>query len=327
MKLMIATGLGVGEVPSIGIPSRDVMAWQRERIESLGAAIENARQKGAEACLLAGGVLADGFVSQSLVQGVVETLSQSGIPVTYVPFMHEGEGIEGRVDVSALGLVRMGQEHMLEVPVGGADACIKTCFQEVSALDDRESRSVHGLLTVLRDDHDVTVGLPDGSFVQMGPLEPSSFADRASSGYLLIDFDGSSNTNHQWIPIARHPFVVRKVELEGLSNTRELVTLVGNAVKDVSRSACLRIELKGKIPLDVYINTDELAAQLGRFFTYVEIVDFCSLDLDVAALDTDVSLLGEFVRQVSEDDSLSEREKTRILRCGWNALNGKELAE
>ena len=38
-------------------------------------------------------------------------------------------------------------------------------------------------------------------------------------------------------------------------------------------------------------------------------------------------LYAEFVRQASGDDSLSETEKTRILRCGWNVLNGKELAE
>ena len=102
---------------------------------------------------------------------------------------------------------------------------------------------------------------------------------------------------------------------------------MGEAVKEVDRAACLRVELKGRMPLDVYINTEELAEQLGRYFFYVEVVDECERDLDIAELDTDVSLLAEFVRRVTGDDSLSEAEKTRILRCGWNVLNGKGLAE
>ena len=126
---------------------------------------------------------------------------------------------------------------------------------------------------------------------------------------------------------APHPFIVREVALEGLESSRELVTTVGEAVKDIDRNACVRIELTGRIPLDVYINTSELASQLERYFFYVEVADGCELDIDVADLETDVSLLAEFVRQVVGDDSLSETEKTRVLRCGWNVLNGKEPTE
>ena len=41
----------------------------------------------------------------------------------------------------------------------------------------------------------------------------------------------------------------------------------------------------------------------------------------------EVSLMAEFARQVQGDDSLSPSEKSRIVRCGWNALNGKGLVE
>lgn len=324
---MIAAGLGVGDTPSVGIASRDVMAWQQERVKALGAALDDARAKGAEACVLAGGILADGFVPQSLVAGVAEVLAECGLPVMCVPFAHEAEGLESRVDTSGLKLVRMGSDQCTALPISTQDACVEVFVEEVNTVDIKDMRPARGVLTVLRDDHSVTVVLPDGTWVPLGPLEPASFAEPLPSGYLLVDLGEGEDCPHEWVEVAQHPFVTRKVKLGGQTSTRELVTSVGNAVKDVSRDACLRIELGGKIPLDVYINTDELATQLGKYFSYVEIADSCSLDLDVAALDTDVSLLGEFVRQVSEDDSLSAREKVRILRCGWNALNGKELAE
>lgn len=327
MKIMISANLGVGETPSVGIPSREVMVWQQERIKALTAAIDDARLHGAEACVVCGGVFADGFVPQSLVSEVVNVVTSCGLHVLYVPFAHEAEGLETRVDTSGFETVRPTPDYRSEVSVSAGNACIEIGFEEVDKLDIKDMRPPEGLLTVLRDDHDVTVVTPDGIWVPVGPLEPMSFADPLSSGYLLVEVAEDGACSHEWIDAALHPFVTRKVKLGGQTSTRELVTFVGNAVKDVSRDACLRIELGGRIPLDVYINTDELTAQFGKYFSYVEIVDSCSLDLDVAALDTDVSLLGEFVRQVSEDDSLSEREKVRILRCGWNALNGKELAE
>ena len=64
----------------------------------------------------------------------------------------------------------------------------------------------------------------------------------------------------------------------------------------------------------------------GRFF-YAEVANECTINLEEGELDTDVSLIAEFVRMVDSDDSLSPSEKMRIMRCGWNALNGKELAE
>ena len=77
----------------------------------------------------------------------------------------------------------------------------------------------------------------------------------------------------------------------------------------------------------MHINTEQLEQSLQNHFFYVEIQDECTVGLDATGLDSDVSLLAEFVRLVSDDMTLSETEKTRVLRCGWNVLNGKELAE
>ena len=39
----------------------------------------------------------------------------------------------------------------------------------------------------------------------------------------------------------------------------------------------------------------------------------------------DASLKGEFVRLLKSDESLSEEEKTLIIRCGIQALSGEEI--
>ena len=43
------------------------------------------------------------------------------------------------------------------------------------------------------------------------------------------------------------------------------------------------------------------------------------------AFENDISLRSEFVRLALQDDSLSESERNRLISCGWNALNGREV--
>lgn len=107
----------------------------------------------------------------------------------------------------------------------------------------------------------------------------------------------------------------------------EIVKTVGLKVRDMDRSSALRIVLHGKVPLAVHVNTEQLEESLRSHFFYVEIQDECTVDLDEQSLEGDVSLLAEFARLTVEDMSLSESERTRVLRCSWNVLNGKELVE
>ena len=49
------------------------------------------------------------------------------------------------------------------------------------------------------------------------------------------------------------------------------------------------------------------------------------MDIDEEAFENDISLRSEFVRLALQDDSLSESERNRLISCGWNALNGREV--
>ncbi len=327
MKLMICANLGVGGLPAIGLASSKIAKWEEDKIEALAAALSDAKEKGVNACIMAGGLFARGFVAQSLLAETIEEAGCHGIPVYYAPILGELEDAADRIpeveDVTIIECISESRceifltEQGLSIPVVDGSS-----FEDIDGIIRPK-----GHVAIVRDGDDIGVSLNDGrKFVRLGPLGPSGFGERLKGGYLIVDFEDNDAID-EWVETSTHPFIVREVELAGLESSRELVTTVGEAVKDVSRDACLRIELRGRIPLDVYINTSDLAAQLERYFYYVEVVDECMLDIDVADLDTDVSLLAEFVRRVTGDDSRSETEKTRILRCGWNVLNGKELAE
>ena len=325
MKLMICANLG--GLPAIDLASSKISKWQEGKIEALAAAMNDAKGKGVDACVIAGGLFAKGFIAQSLLTETTEEAGCHDMPVYFVPVTGElVDAAERMPKVEGVYVVEPGDNGKTVIDVEDTDLTIPVV--EGSGLEDIETITrPSGMLAIMRNGSDIGVSLAEGSrFMRLGPLGPSAFGERLKSGYLIVDMSGDS-VEGEWVEMATHPFVVHEIVLEGLESSRDLVTTVGEAVKEINRDACLRVELKGRIPLDVYINTAGLAEQLERYFFYVEVVDECALDIKVADLETDVSLLAEFVRQVTGDDSLSETEKTRILRCGWNVLNGKELAE
>ena len=327
MKLMICANLNVGGLPAIDLPSGKIAKWQEDKIESLAAALSDAKNHGMDACIVAGGLFAKGFVAQSLLTETLEEAGCHDIPVYYVPIVGELADADDRIPhIAGVYVIEPNNDGRGEIAFEKQGLTIPVV--EGSGLEEVEGIArPDGAIAIMRCGNDIGVSMNDGSeFRRLGSLEPGSFGEKSKSGYLIVKVKNGV-ANAKWTEMATHPFVVHEVKLDGLESSRELVTTVGEAVKEVDRNACLRIELRGRIPLGVYINTAALAEQLENYFFYVEVVDECALDIDVADLETDVSLLAEFVRQASGDDSLSETEKTRILRCGWNVLNGKELAE
>ena len=327
MKLMVCANLDVGGLPAIDLASGKIAKWQEDKIEALAAALGDAKEKGVDACVIAGGLFAKGFVAQSLLSETLEEAGCHDIPVHYAPNAGElADAADRMPQVEGIHIAEPGDDGKTVIVIDAAELVIPII--ESTGLDEIDAVArPSGALAIIRNGGDIGVSLADGNeFMRLGPLGPSAFGEKLKSGYLIADVEGGKAAS-EWVEMATHPFVVHEVVLDGLESSRELVTTVGEAVKGIDRDACLRVELKGRIPLDVYINTVDLAAQLERYFFYVEVVDECALDIDVADLETDVSLLAEFVRQVTGDDSLSETEKTRILRCGWNVLNGKELVE
>lgn len=301
MKLMVCANLLVGDAGVLNMPPELLMKWHDDKIEALAAALEDARERGAEACIMAGGLLAEGFVPQSLFVETVEEITCHGMPVTWLPLEREASDLALRMKVPE-GLAVSRDDAAS--PIGG----VKVAHQG--------------------SDIDVFFSMPEGPLLhRMGLLEPMGFGEQAEAGYLLVDVTDGQVASVEEISRALHPFVIKSVDLSGLSGSKKMLEAVQSAIKGLDGATCLHMILKGAIPLSAYFNTDGLSDVLGRKFFYAEVSNECTVDLDEGELSSDVSLLAEFVRMVDGDDSLSPTEKTRIMRCGWNALNGKELAE
>ena len=88
----------------------------------------------------------------------------------------------------------------------------------------------------------------------------------------------------------------------------------------------LRVTISGRSAFGLTLDSSALKTQLqGRVF-FAEVYDNSIMDIDEEAFENDISLRSEFVRLALQDDSLSESERSRLISCGWNALNGREMS-
>lgn len=301
MRVLVCANLLIGDAGVLNMPTEILQRWHQDKIEALASVMELGRENGADLLIMAGGLFADGFVPQSLLEEAVEELGAHDIPVTWLPLQREACDLNTRVCLP------------------GNVAVDRDCKGYVA----EAIRIAHG-----GDEIALIIDTEDGTSMRtLGIMEPMGFGEQAMSSVLLVDVQDGLVVNTEERACALHPFVTKAVDLSSASSSNEMLVAVQTAIEGVSEKSCLRLVLRGSTPLSAYFNVDKLTQVLsGRFF-YVEVSNECSVDLAEGELDTDVSLLAEFVRMVDADDSLSPAEKTRIMRCGWNALNGKELAE
>ncbi len=301
MKVMVCAKLLIGDPGALDMPPHVMEQWHRDKIEALAETMEAGAKLGAEACIIAGGLFAEGFIPQSLFEAAIEELGSHGLPVTWLPLEREATDLDTRVAVP---------ENVRVVRDSAGEVC------EAIRINHSEAEI------------ELVANTPDGVLSKtLGQMEPMGFGELSKSGFLVLDTSEGNVTKIEEVPHALHPFVSRVADMGGKETSNEMLPEIQSAIEGVEEKACLRLILRGASSLSAYINAKELERVLGKRFFYVEVANECTVNLDKEKLANDVSLLAEFVRIVDYDDSLSQTEKTRIMRCGWNSLNGKGLAE
>ena len=123
-------------------------------------------------------------------------------------------------------------------------------------------------------------------------------------------------------------YAYQSIELKIIpeDDQKGILRKINNAVRDVDYNTFLRITITGRSAFGLMINVDALKKQLQNRIFFVETYDNTVMDIDEEAFENDISLRSEFVKLALQDDSLSESERNRLISCGWNALNGREVS-
>ena len=86
----------------------------------------------------------------------------------------------------------------------------------------------------------------------------------------------------------------------------------------------VRLVLNGTTGVGINLDTNKIAQELMQYVFYAEVIDETRIDLSRYRPENDISLANEFVRLALNDPSLSEAERSAVIRIGWDALNSRE---
>ena len=321
MKILLCSDVRLGAVCTENLDVKLSHKWQAARTEKLADLIDQAAQNNAAYVALFGNMFGQDRVSESVIDALFRAVKEDGnIQVLAFLIADEFNRIAYRNDVPE-------NLHLI---------CTQTADSYTD--DNIALRIDKGVVELQLADNDpifikkelesgfVVSGLKENQSIPS--FEPVGFEDAEGlvCGYGILEW--ADEELGQYVITKNQKYAYRAIELKILpgDGQKEILRKINAAVKDVDIDTFLRIAIVGRSAFGLTLNGDALEAQLQNRIFFVEVYDNTIMDIDEEAFENDISLRSEFVRLALQDDSLSEAERNRLISCGWNALNGKEVS-
>ena len=321
MKILLCSDVRLGAVCTENLDVKLSHKWQAARTEKLADLIDQAAQNNAVYVALFGNMFGQERVSESVIDALFRAVKEDGnIQVLAFLIADEFNRIAYRNDVPE-------NLHLI---------CTQTADSYTD--DNIALRIDKGVVELqLADNNPIFIKKElESGFVVSGlqenqtipSFEPVGFEDAEGlvCGYGILEW--ADEELGQYVITKNQKYAYKAIELKILpgDGQKEILRKINAAVKDVDIDTFLRIAIVGRSAFGLTLNGDALEAQLQNRIFFVEVYDNTIMDIDEEAFENDISLRSEFVRLALQDDSLSEAERNRLISCGWNALNGKEVS-
>ena len=129
--------------------------------------------------------------------------------------------------------------------------------------------------------------------------------------------------NAEFIPISKRTIHDIQVELSGSLSYNEIMRKIDKSVADIPQRDIVQITLSGEVTEETEIEPDSYVSTIENNFFYVRIKDKTELKIDYEKYKNDISLKGEFIRLVNQNNGLSDEEKAKVIMTGIKALAGR----
>lgn len=321
MKLLLCADVRLGAVCTENLGVKLSHKWQSARTEKLSDLVDQAAQNNASYVALYGQMFGQERVSESVIDDLFKVVKEdSHIQVLAFLEAEEYNRIVYRNDIPE-------NLHLI---------CAQT---EDSYVDESVAVQMEKSMTRLQLSDNDTVTITknaDNAFVLSGvgeeqiipSFEPVGFEDAADTafGYGLLEWEEESIGGYSSVKNQKYAYESIELKILPEDGQKEIIRKINAAVAKIDIDTLLRITIVGRSAFGLTLNNDALENQLQNRIFFVEVYDNTIMDIDEESFENDISLRSEFVRLALQDDSLSESERNRIISCGWNALNGKEVS-
>ena len=161
-----------------------------------------------------------------------------------------------------------------------------------------------------------------GVYAYSGCIEGRGFDETGKKGVVLLDIS-NGGFKREFVPMALRDIVAIRVDCTGLKDAFEIYLRI-KEMANIPKKDMLRVELVGEVDFDTEGLEEELSSLLNGYAYLSSIKDRTVRRFDLEGLEDDVSIKGEFIRNVLNSD-LDKESKNRIISLGLKALSGREL--
>ena len=167
-----------------------------------------------------------------------------------------------------------------------------------------------------------------GVYCYPGCLEGRGFDECGVHGFVVLDIDtktGSVST--EFVETGRRRLYEVHADISDCMNTDEIKPRVREALADAgcTKADLVKLVLTGEVDVECEIEPEAVLAAFSDVYFFMKVQDRTSLKIDPAMYVGDVSLKGEFVRQVLAAPDLDDEAKNRAIRYGIRALQNEEI--
>ncbi len=162
-----------------------------------------------------------------------------------------------------------------------------------------------------------------GIYCYAGCLEGRGFDECGEKGFVVIDINDKT-IDHKFIPFAKRKLHEISFDISNKENWFDIEREILDKISSIPEEDLLKIVLQGKYCLSLNKQIEHLESKLNDEFFFVKIKDESTLQINVKDFEKDLSLRGEFIREILKSDLTSD-EKEKAILVGLKALSGEEL--
>lgn len=161
-----------------------------------------------------------------------------------------------------------------------------------------------------------------GVYCYCGCLEGRGFDECGEKGFVWLEIEDGKVT-HTFVPFAARTVHEVVTDISGTESTTGVESKIREALRDIPKEDLVKVTLTGKVGLNAERDLQYLTRRFEDGFFAFKINDReVGLAIRPEDYENDISLRGEFIRYVMEQN-YTEEEKRMILEIGVRALEGE----
>lgn len=162
-----------------------------------------------------------------------------------------------------------------------------------------------------------------GQYGYCGCLEGRGFDECGEKGFVLLTIEDHQVTP-EFIPFAGRQIYDVRVDISETMDNKDVADKIMSQIHQIARQSLVKVTLVGKVSVDAERNLEYLTKKFEDHFYAFKIKDETGTALDMESIQKDISLKGEYLRLVMEQE-LDEQTKRELIETGLGALTGEEI--